>query len=286
MDGPVYKIIPEGRPVQQVSTGFRLVVQGVSKDYEEGRASVRALEDISLTVRDREFVALLGPSGCGKSTLLRIIGGLVKPSSGQVISGDREVTGPGPDRGMVFQSYTLFPWLTVQGNIEFGLRERGVPVSERARVAGHYIELVGLRGFEQAFPKTLSGGMKQRVAIARALANDPEVLLLDEPFGALDTQTRSLMQELLLDIWQQFRKTIVFVTHDVEEAIFMADRVVVMSARPGRIKKIIEVNLPRPRDYRVKTEPVFLNYKRQAVELIREESIKAMATTAIGRWQD
>lgn len=269
--------LPE-RLAANMQASCSIIVEGVTKEYGEGKSRLTALDNINITVRAQEFVALLGPSGCGKSTLLRIIGGLARPTCGRVIVDGTEVNGPGPDRGMVFQSYTLFPWLTVQGNIEFGLREKGMSAPERTLVARRYIDLVGLRGFENAFPKALSGGMKQRVAIARALANDPEVLLLDEPFGALDTQTRSLMQELLLEVWEQFHKTIVFVTHDVEEAIFMADRVVIMTARPGRIKETIEVDLPRPRDYRVKTEESFLNYKRRAVELIREESIKAVTS--------
>ncbi|MHB1041793.1 MAG: ABC transporter ATP-binding protein [Eubacteriales bacterium] len=269
--------LPE-RLAANMQASCSIIVEGVTKEYGEGKSRLTALDNINITVRAQEFVALLGPSGCGKSTLLRIIGGLARPTRGRVIVDGTEVNGPGPDRGMVFQSYTLFPWLTVQGNIEFGLREKGMSAPERTLVARRYIDLVGLRGFENAFPKALSGGMKQRVAIARALANDPEVLLLDEPFGALDTQTRSLMQELLLEVWEQFHKTIVFVTHDVEEAIFMADRVVIMTARPGRVKETIEVDLPRPRDYRVKTEESFLNYKRRAVELIREESIKAVTS--------
>lgn len=269
--------LPE-RLAANMQASCSIIVEGVTKEYGEGKSRLTALDNINITVRAQEFVALLGPSGCGKSTLLRIIGGLARPTRGRVIVDGTEVNGPGPDRGMVFQSYTLFPWLTVQGNIEFGLREKGMSAPERNLAARRYIDLVGLRGFENAFPKALSGGMKQRVAIARALANDPEVLLLDEPFGALDTQTRSLMQELLLEVWEQFHKTIVFVTHDVEEAIFMADRVVIMTARPGRVKETIEVDLPRPRDYRVKTEESFLNYKRRAVELIREESIKAVTS--------
>ncbi len=258
----------------------RVVVDGVFKAYESGGRKVHALDRIDLTVRDKEFVALLGPSGCGKSTLLRIIGGLIAPSAGRVLVGGAEVKRPGPDRGMVFQSYTLFPWLTVRQNIEFGPKEKGISPSDRSDISSRYIEIVGLKGFEDSFPKALSGGMKQRVAIARALANDPSVLLLDEPFGALDTQTRSLMQELLLDVWEQSHKTILFVTHDVDEAIFMADRVVVMSARPGRIKKVIEVGLPRSRDYQVRTELAFLEYKRIAVDLIREETIKTMSLGA------
>ncbi|WP_366921939.1 ABC transporter ATP-binding protein [Metallumcola ferriviriculae] len=259
-------------------TKTSLQVSGVTKTYGQDNNAVRALEEINLSVGEREFLAILGPSGCGKSTLLRIIGGLVEPSSGAVMAGGREIKEPGADRGMVFQSYTLFPWLTVEKNIEFGLKEKGVPAEQRKETAAKYIDLVGLMGFENSFPKALSGGMKQRVAIARALANDPEFLLLDEPFGALDTQTRSLMQELLMNVWEKSPKTIIFVTHDVEEAIFMADRVVVMTSRPGRVKEVINVDLPRPRDYHIKTDDMFLEYKRRAVELIREESIKAMNT--------
>jgi len=218
---------------------------------------------------------VLGPSGCGKSTLLRIVAGLDVPSTGQVLLDGAPVRRPGPDRGMVFQSYTLFPWLTVRENICFGLREKGVPAKRQQEVAAHFIDRVGLRGFEHHFPKMLSGGMQQRTALARALANDPKILLLDEPFGALDNQTRALMQELLLGIWESERKTVMFVTHDIEEAIFMANRVVVMSARPGRIKSDIPVDLAHPRHYTVKTTPAFSGYKARLTEEIRAESIKA-----------
>ncbi|RYM06368.1 ABC transporter ATP-binding protein [Sporolactobacillus sp. THM7-7] len=253
-----------------------LIISDVSKTFGKGQKAVHALDHIDLCVNQKEFVSILGASGCGKSTLLRIIGGLEKPTSGSVTLGGRRVTGPGSDRGMVFQSYTLFPWLTVQKNIEFGLKQKGIPASTRSQIAHEYIERVGLKGFESAYPKALSGGMKQRVAIARALANDPEVILLDEPFGALDMQTRSLMQELLLGVWEQSQKTVILVTHDIDEAIFMADRVVVMESRPGKIKETIDIHLPRPRDYRVRTTQQFLKYKARAVELIRNESMKGM----------
>ena len=186
----------------------------------------------------------------------------------------QEVRGPGPDRGMVFQSYTLFPWLTVERNIAFGLRERGVARAERERIVASYVTKVGLKGFERHYPRMLSGGMQQRTAIARALANDPKILLLDEPFGALDNQTRALMQELLLGIWEAERKTVLFVTHDIEEAIFLAGRVVVMTARPGRIKAEVAVDLPHPRDYRIKTSPEFSALKARLTEEIRVEAVK------------
>ncbi|MDU0961034.1 MAG: ABC transporter ATP-binding protein, partial [Bradyrhizobium sp.] len=215
-----------------------------------------------------------GPSGCGKSTLLRIVAGLDHPTSGKVRLDGREVTGPGADRGMVFQSYTLFPWLTVRENIAFGLRERGMPEDKRNAVADRFIQQIGLNGFENHWPKQLSGGMQQRCAIARALANDPKILLLDEPFGALDNQTRVLMQEMLLGIWERDQKTVLFVTHDIEEAIFLGSRVLVMSARPGRIKADIKIALPHPRSYKIKTSPEFVALKERLVEEIRAEALK------------
>ena len=218
---------------------------------------------------------MLGPSGCGKSTLLRIVAGLDFPTTGRVLLDGVPVGGPGAERGMVFQSYTLFPWLTVKENICFGLREKGVSAAEQARLAAHYVARVGLEGFEDHHPKMLSGGMQQRTALARALANDPKILLLDEPFGALDNQTRSLMQELLLGIWEAERKTVLFVTHDIDEAIFMANRVAVMTARPGRIKTDLAIDLPHPRHYTIKTSPEFSGYKARLTEEIRAESIRA-----------
>ncbi len=255
----------------------KLRIEGVSRSFPgmRGGAPTLALEPISLQVAENDFITILGPSGCGKSTLLRIVAGLDRPSAGRVLLDRREIDRPGPDRGMVFQSYTLFPWLTVQENIGFGLREKGLARVERDQVIASYIEKVGLRGFARHYPKTLSGGMQQRTAIARALANDPAILLLDEPFGALDNQTRSLMQELLLGIWEAERKTVLFVTHDIEEAIFLANRVIVMTARPGRIKADVPIHLPHPRRYTVKTSPEFSALKAQLTEEIRAEVLGA-----------
>lgn len=256
----------------------QLRIEQVSRTFPglRGAEPVRALEPITLDVADNDFITILGPSGCGKSTLLRVVAGLTAPTTGAVLLEGRPVTGPGPDRGMVFQSYTLFPWLTVRDNICFGLREKGMPRAQQIERADSFIDRVGLRGFENHFPKQLSGGMQQRTALARALANDPKILLLDEPFGALDNQTRALMQELLLGIWEQDRKTVLFVTHDIDEAIFLANRVVVMSARPGRVKCDIAVDLPHPRQYTVKTTPEFAAYKARLTEEIREEAIRSL----------
>jgi NitT/TauT family transport system ATP-binding protein len=259
----------------------KLLIDQVSRTFpaRQGHAPTRALEPIDLTVGTNDFVTILGPSGCGKSTLLRIVAGLDRPTSGRVLLDGREVTGPGADRGMVFQSYTLFPWLSVRENIAFGLRERGVGEAERHKIADTFIQRIGLSGFENHWPRQLSGGMQQRTAIARALANDPTILLLDEPFGALDNQTRVLMQEMLLGIWERDQKTVLFVTHDIEEAIFLGSRVLVMSARPGRIKADIRIELPHPRSYKIKTSPEFVALKERLVEEIRAEALK-VATEA------
>jgi ABC-type nitrate/sulfonate/bicarbonate transport system ATPase subunit len=242
----------------------KVLIEGVSRVFP----GTKALEQTSLAVEDNDFICILGPSGCGKSTLLRIVAGLDTPTTGRVLLEGQPVDRPGPDRGMVFQSYTLFPWLTVRENILFGTRST-------ADRADRLIGQVGLKGFENHYPKMLSGGMQQRTALARALANDPKILLLDEPFGALDNQTRALMQELLLGIWEADRKTVLFVTHDIDEAIFMANRVTVMSARPGRIKSELRVELPHPRHYTMKTSPQFSRYKAQLTEEIRVEAMKA-----------
>ncbi len=255
----------------------KLLIDNVSRVFPgvRGGPPTRALEPTRLEVAENDFITILGPSGCGKSTLLRIVAGLDRPSAGRVLLDGREVKGPGPDRGMVFQSYTLFPWLTVAENIAFGLKEKGVRESERRDIVAAYVEKVGLRGFENHYPKQLSGGMQQRTAIARALANNPEILLLDEPFGALDNQTRALMQELLLGIWERETKTVLFVTHDIEEAIFLASRVVVMTARPGRIKAEVPVELPHPRHYTMKTSAAFSDLKARLTEEIRAEAVLA-----------
>jgi NitT/TauT family transport system ATP-binding protein/sulfonate transport system ATP-binding protein len=257
----------------------KLLIEQVGRVFPAhgGGAPVTALQPTDLRVEANDFITILGPSGCGKSTLLRIVAGLDRPTSGRVLMDGREITRPGPDRGMVFQSYTLFPWLTVKQNIQFGLAERGAPKDEQEHVATGFIEKMGLKGFENHWPKQLSGGMQQRVAIARALANDPDMLLLDEPFGALDNQTRGLMQELLLSIWERDRKTVLFVTHDIEEAIFLANRCVVMSARPGRVKADVAIDLPHPRDYRMKTSPAFSELKARLTEEIRAEAVLAAA---------
>jgi ABC-type nitrate/sulfonate/bicarbonate transport system ATPase subunit len=256
-----------GEP-EALAVGF-LRIEALSRVFPgvRGGAPTRALERTDLEVQDNDFICILGPSGCGKSTLLRIVAGLDRPTTGCVLLDGQAVERAGPDRGMVFQSYTLFPWLTVKENILFGSRS-----TEQKAIS--LIEKTGLRGFENHYPKMLSGGMQQRTALARALANDPKILLLDEPFGALDNQTRALMQELLLGIWEADRKTVLFVTHDIDEAIFMANRVAVMSARPGRIKSEVRIALPHPRHYTMKTSPEFSRYKADLTEQIRVEALK------------
>lgn len=225
-----------------------LEIKGVSKQFlAEGKEMI-ALQDINLNIEENEFVCFIGPSGCGKTTLLRIIAGLEEASAGTILLDGKFIKGPGPERGMVFQEYSLFPWRKVIDNIVFGLEMKGVPSAERLAQGRQYLKMVGLERFETRYPHELSGGMKQRVAIARALVNHPRALLMDEPFGALDAQTRNIMQSELLRIWQEEQETVVFVTHSVDEAIYLADRIVIMSARPGRIKDIIEIPLARPRN--------------------------------------
>ena len=240
-----------------------------TKEGDES-ASVTALDNVDLHIEDKEFVCLVGPSGCGKTTLLRIIAGLDFPTSGTVAIDGKPVEGPGPERGMVFQEYSLFPWLRIADNIGFGLTMKGVSKAEKQERVEKYLDLVNLETFGRAYPHELSGGMRQRVAIARALANDPEVLLMDEPFGALDAQTRNMMQRELLEIWEKTQKTIVFVTHSVDEAVFLADRIIVLSPRPGRIREIIDVDLPRIRD---RTDQKFANLRRHVLSLMEEEKI-------------
>jgi len=257
-----------------------LQVRGVERRFASATGSTLALQATDLDVAENEFITILGPSGCGKSTLLRIVAGLDHPTAGTVTLDGQRIDGPGADRGMVFQSYTLFPWLTVLDNVCFGLRERGLHRAEQVDTARTYLAQVGLKGFEQHYPKQLSGGMQQRTALARALANRPRMLLMDEPFGALDHQTRELMQELLLGIWEAERTTVLFVTHDIDEAVFMGSRVVVMSARPGRIKLDRPVPLPHPRHYAMKTTPDFAALKAELTETVRAEVIAAQAAAA------
>ena len=253
----------------------QIVIEGVSHVYRPPRGKpVLALEDVSLSVSNREFIALLGPSGCGKSTLLYLIGGFLPVETGSITIDGRPIAGPGPDRGIVFQHFALFPWKTVRGNILYGLERQGMPKAERERRAMDYIDLVGLSGFEDSYPSQLSGGMKQRTALARTLAIDPNILLMDEPFGALDAQTRSLMQEELLRIWQRTPKTVIFVTHDVQEAVYLADRVAVMSARPGRIKSIVDTRFDK-NDPDIFKSKAFVDKVDELWGLVREDAIKA-----------
>ena len=250
---------------------------GLSFGARNGHGGVVALKDLSLEIPDKQFAVIVGPSGCGKSSLLDLIAGLKEASSGRCLVNGREVFAPGADRGMVFQNYSLFPWLTVQKNVEFGLTLKGMPDAERTNRTRHYISSVGLAGFENAYPNQLSGGMKQRVAIARSLANDPEVLLMDEPFGALDSQTRAVMQQLLLGIWETEHKTVLFVTHDIDEALFLGDTVYVMSARPGRFIDKIAVGLERPRNYDMVTSEPFIALKRRIQASLHAEVKQAMS---------
>ncbi|MBM7060254.1 ABC transporter ATP-binding protein [Pseudomonas sp. UL073] len=250
----------------------RLRVEEVSLRYRTPDGGVfSALDKVSFEVPDQQFAVIVGPSGCGKSSLLYLTAGLAEPSDGAIFVGGQKVEGPGADRGMVFQSYTLFPWLTVRENIEFGLKRRGMPAAERKDIVEYYLNEVGLKAFAENYPKQLSGGMMQRVAIARALANDPQILLMDEPFGALDSQTRLQMQQLLLRVWEHSKKTVVFVTHDIDEAILLGDRVYVMGARPGRIKQILDVPIDRPRNLDVVMEPEFIRMKRQILGLLHDD---------------
>jgi NitT/TauT family transport system ATP-binding protein len=245
-----------------------LEVAGLGKSYQTNKGTVRALRDVNFKVHRREFVTVIGPSGCGKSTLIRILAGLDHPTVGKVLLDEKEVTGPGADRGMVFQGYTLFPWLTVKKNVMFGPVEKGEGAHRAQAEAMQWLKMVALEKFADAYPHQLSGGMKQRVAIARALANQPRILLMDEPFGALDAQTRSQMQTYLQQIWMNVDITVVFITHDLDEAIYLADRIVVLAAHPGRIAEVIEVPVPRPRTPRQLLEPAFLATRRRLDELI------------------
>ncbi|TAG08693.1 MAG: ABC transporter ATP-binding protein [Verrucomicrobia bacterium] len=245
-----------------------LEVKGLTKEFITPRGTVTALDQVSFSVHKREFMCVIGPSGCGKSTLVRILAGLESATAGDVMVNGKKVSGPGPDRGMVFQGYTLFPWLSVKENVMFGPKVSGVPNTLAEREARQWIDLVGLSRFENSYPHQLSGGMKQRVAIARALANQPQVLFMDEPFGALDAQTRCDMQNYLLEIWRNVDITIVFITHDLDEAVFLSDRILVLDANPGRFREMIEVPVPRPRHNEQLFEPTFAATRMHLEHLI------------------
>ncbi len=270
--------VPQGIDRQgNLVTNAKIKFENIEYTYTppNGRA-VRALERLNLDIATDEFVVIVGPSGCGKSTLLYLLGGFLPLEQGEILVDGRKVTKPGPDRGIVFQHFALFPWKTVRQNVLYGLeRKKKMSASQRQELAQKYIDLVKLTGFEDSWPAQLSGGMKQRVAIARTLATDPDVLLMDEPFGALDAQTRGILQEELLAIWGSRRKTVLFVTHDVNEAVLLADRVVVMSARPGRIKSTIKINLPRPRTPEVTRSTQFVDHCQEIWDLVHEEAVKA-----------
>lgn len=261
--------------IQPIQSGT-VAIRNVSIHFGTRGNQVEAVRDFSLDVHGGEFVALLGPSGCGKSSLLNAVAGFHQPSGGEISVDGKKVSAPGADRGMVFQHHSLFPWKSVQDNVAFGPKMRGVPRRERDIETLQFLKQVGLNGFERYYPAQLSGGMQQRVGIARVLINRPKVMLMDEPFGALDAQTRLLMQELLLDVWDKFRTTVLFVTHDIDEALLLADRIVVFTSRPGRIKEIIPVPFERPRKSGIVTSREFAELKRQCLELVREESLKAM----------
>ncbi|MBP3967014.1 ABC transporter ATP-binding protein [Paenibacillus lignilyticus] len=246
-----------------------IVIRGLHKVYETKKSQFEALKNIDLSIGTNEFVTIVGPSGCGKSTLLRIVAGLDELTDGSVTLDGDEVIGPGAERGMVFQGYTLFPWLTVRENIEYGPKLKGISTLERRAISNHFLKVIKLEAFASAYPKQLSGGMKQRVAIARALANRPKVLLMDEPFGALDAQTKLEMQEMLLEVWEKEKTTVLFITHDIDEAIFLSQRIVVMGAGPGRILKTFDVELPDKRTSEIRELPEFLALKRELGQLLK-----------------
>ena len=256
------------------SYDYEIEISGVTQEFEKKDGKFLALDTVNLNVEQNEFICVVGPSGCGKTTLLNIIAGLCKPSTGTVKVRGELVTGPGKGKGVVFQQYALYPWLTVEKNVEFGMRMKGVPKAERAEIAKKYIDLVGLSKFAKAYPKELSGGMKQRVAIARAYATAPEVLLMDEPFGALDAQTRAQLQENLLKTWEQERKTCFFITHDVEEAVLLATKIIIMSAGPGHITEIVPVTLPYPRTQQTKLTSEFNELKNQIWNKVYREYLE------------
>lgn len=252
----------------------KVKIENVVKKYNTRKGEMIALNGVNLDIKENEFICVVGPSGCGKSTLLNIIAGLHEPTSGRVLVDGKEVDGPGPERGVVFQQYALFPWLTVLKNVEFGLKLKGITGEQAEAEAMKYIKMVQLEQFVNSYPKELSGGMKQRVAIARAYAVNPAVLLMDEPFGALDAQTRTQLQTELLETWEKEQKTCFFITHDVDEAIILAQKVIIMSARPGRIKEIVDINIPYPRTQETKMTPEFLELKNHIWSQVYQEYLE------------
>ena len=264
------------RNAQMVSKGL-VEVENLSVGFKRKGHYTSVLDAINFTINPGEFICLLGPSGCGKSTILNTIAGFIKPSSGYVLVDQQPIDRPGADRGFVFQQYSLLPWKTTFQNVEFGLKIRGVAPAERKELVNYYLNRVGLYKYRKSFPYQLSGGMQQRTSIIRALVNSPSVLLMDEPFAALDAQTRHMMQELLLDIWHDLKSTVIFVTHDIEEAVFLSDRIFVMGVNPGHIKEKVDVVLERPRHVDLMLTPEFVQLNRQVFEVIREETLKSMA---------
>ncbi len=252
-------------------------VENLSVGFLRKGVFTSVLDNINFTIQPGEFICLLGPSGCGKSTILNTIAGFIKPSVGNVLVDYQRIIKPGADRGFVFQQYSLLPWKTTFQNVEFGLKVRGVPKDERKELVDYYLNRVGLSKYRHAFPYKMSGGMQQRASIIRALVNSPSVLLMDEPFAALDAQTSHMMQELLLDIWQDLKSTVVFVTHDIEEAVFLSDRIFVMGVNPGHIKTMVNIDLERPRHVDLMLTPEFMQLNRHVFDLIREETLKSMA---------
>ena len=279
------------KPIESVNmpdTGYKLEARNIGKIFtsQDGEPMAEALRDINLTIRPGEFVSLVGASGCGKTTLLRIIDGLIAPTNGSVLLDGREVSRPGSDRGFVFQSDALLPWRTVLGNVMLGLEAQGKDNPTAQSIAQEYIELVGLRDFADYHPMEISGGMRQRVNLARALAVDPEVLLMDEPFASLDAQTREIMQSELLTIWSRHKKTVLFVTHQIDEAVYLSDRVVTLNARPGQVKEVIDIDIPRPRPLSVKRTSDFVGYVDRVWGLIEEEVLQSMEVRVRGQSDD
>ncbi len=264
--------------MENIKPSPKIQLNNISREFSMPKGSICALKDISLSIQEGEFVVIVGASGCGKTTLLNLMAGFLKPTSGQILLQGKEIEGINPRCGMIFQQYALFPWKTVAENVAFGLKMKRVPKKERKEIAGRYIELVGLKGFERSYPHTLSGGMKQRVSIARALANDPEVMLLDEPFAALDAMTRQVLQEQIVQIYEKQRKTIVFITHAIDEALLLSSRLIIMTARPGRIALDIINDLPYPRDASVQLSERYLELKRTIWDTVQAEVMVSMGS--------